>query len=421
MVNKTYVPRELEKNIEKWLDKKQILVIRGPRQCGKTTLLKQLKNKYEKKGVSLKNIHEFTMEDEFEKQEFEKDVKKYFSFYINNGGKHIFLIDEIQYVKNAGKLLKLIYDTMDVKIIVTGSSSLDLNNIGKFLVGRAIFFDLYPFNFREFLYSKDKKMHDHYLKEKINIKALNKARLNKKEILCFKKLQKYFEEYLTFGGYPDIVLEKNIEIKKTLLKNLFFTYLEKDIIKLYGLKYKEKVMNLIRYLASVTGEVIKYDSICNAVNMHFSEVKEALQILEDTFIVKQIRPYHKNLTTELKKNPKIYFYDAGMRNMILNRFEFSYDEKGRLFEWNIFNLLKDEDLLYWRTTNKSEVDFVYRINYNEVVPIEVKSSLKITRSFRSFLKEYKPKRGIIANNDRLEEIKIEKSKILIVPHALLSA
>jgi len=92
-----------------------------------------------KKGVPLENIHEFTMEDDFKKQDFEKDVKKYFSFYMNNKGKHIFLIDEIQYVKNAGKLLKLIYDTMEVKIIVTGSSSLDLNNIGEFLVGRAIF------------------------------------------------------------------------------------------------------------------------------------------------------------------------------------------------------------------------------------------------------------------------------------------
>lgn len=405
-----YIERDIEKEIIKWLGSREILAVRGPRQSGKTTLLFRLIDMLKNKGTDEKNIHFISMEDDFEKEKFEKNPKEYIEYYLEDKGHHVFFFDEIQYIKNAGKILKLLFDTYKIKIIVTGSSSLDLNQLGKYLVGRVLFFDLFPFSFKEFLKAKDEPIYRHYLKHSFSV---TKRKFIKS--IYLDKLNKYFNEYLTFGGYPRIVMEKSIEKKKILLRNLFITYIEKDIVGLYGIKYRQKIIDLVKYLASVMGSMIKYEDICSVTGLYYKELKEILSLLEDTYIIRIIKPFHKNLVTEIKKNPKIYFIDIGLRNMIINRFEFLNEEYGILLECFVSNLFRI-DINYWRTTAKAEVDFILK---EKVIPIEVKLTPKITRSLRSFVEQYNPKLVVMANMEKYRETKINKTKVLFVPACVI--
>jgi len=412
LIPKNYIQREIEKKIFKFINDKEVIAICGPRQSGKSTLLKKiglfLQEKYGKESIFFVDF-----EDEIEKLKFETNPKEYLKFFIREKNKVFILLDEIQYVKNSGKILKLLYDHYpQVKFIVSGSSSLDIGKIGQFLVGRVVFFELYPFNFLEFLKAKDKNLYLEYQEKRFFIDKPKKV-----DSLFKDKLNKLLEEYLTYGGYPRIVLEKDEQKKIFLLKNLFSTYIEKDIVKLYGVKYKEKAIILLRYLAASVSALLNFNELCQFANLHFQEVKELISIFEQTYVVKKIPPFHKNLVTELKKNPKVYFFDLGFRNLLLERFNFLDNEWGKILENYGFLLYKKKDLHFWRTTAKAEVDFVLKEKDN-VVPLEIKKTPKITRSLLSFINTYHPRIAIVFNLEKSDFFTQNNTKIFFVPMAL---
>ncbi len=411
--NGAYVPREMEKSIEKWLSAKEALVIRGPRQSGKTTLLHRLMETLKRGGVNKKRINFATFEDDLERERFEKDPKGYIEYFIGTDkGRHFFLFDEVQYVKNAGKLLKLVYDgPYNIKIIVTGSSTLDVTEIGGYLVGRAIFFELYPFSFGEFLLAKDLKAYEYYKRHRFDLKTRKMP-----DALFLDKLNLHLNEYLTYGGYPRIVLEKNHDKKRVLLKNLYLTYIEKDIVKTYGTKYGQKVSELIRHLSAVNSSMINYNDLCVLAGFYFKELKELLGILEETYIIKLVSPFHRNLATEIRKNPKVYFIDTGLRNFAAGRFEFSDEERGKLLENYVLRRFIGEKINYWRTTAKAEVDFVLA---DRLIPVEVKINPKFTKSFRSFINKYKPGIALVATMGPPSKKKIGGTEAFAIPAALL--
>lgn len=410
-----YIRREIEDEVFKWIDSKEIVAIRGTRQCGKTTFLKKISETLIQREISNDNIHLISFEDDFEKEKFEKNPKEYISYYTEKSPiKHYFLLDEVQYIKNAGKILKLVYDeTKNIKIIVTGSSTLDLNEIGSYLVGRVLLFEMYPFSFSEFLESKDIKLYNYYIKRKI--KTTNKRIVLGEEPLYIDRLNQLLREYVLFGGYPTIVLEKNIEKKKFLLKNLFLTYIEKDIVKIYGSKYRQRISDLIKYLSAINSGILNYNEMAGITGLYNKEIKEILRILEETYVIRLVKPFHKNLSTELKKNPRIYFIDTGLRNFMANRFDISDDEYGQLLENFVFLNIKQEKVNYWRTTAKAEVDFIV----NDRIPIESKMNVKITRSFRSFIETYAPDKAFLINLNKLKKDKIKGTDVFIVPYCLI--
>lgn len=199
------------------------------------------------------------------------------------------------------------------------------------------------------------------------------------------------------------------------MKNLFLTYLEKDIVKIYGLRYRQRVSDLIKHLASINAGMVNYSELSSLTGLYDKEVKEILSILEDTYIIKLLKPCHKNLTTELRKNPKIYFIDVGLRNFITGRFEFNDEEQGKLLENYLLGRLSEEKINYWRTAAKAEVDFIFR----EKIPFEIKVHPKITRSFRSFINAYAPDIAFLMNLDTFEKRKIGKTTIFLVPLSLV--
>ena len=410
-----YVKREIENDVKKWLKSREIIAIRGPRQCGKTTLLMRISEILKNNGVDEKQIHYINFEDSLTKLKFEEDPKEFIEFYLASEKRHYFLMDEVQYVKDIGKKLKVIFDSFsNTKLIITGSSSFELTSLGSYLVGRVIFFDMYPFSFLEFLRSKGKKYENLYEKIKLDI---GKKKVVLKKTVFLDELNKFLQEYLTFGSFPRIVLEKSKEKKKTLLKNLFITYVEKDIIGLYGVKYRDKVVKLLKILAKISGNVVNYETLSSYSNLKYHEVREIIPLLEDSFIIFVVKPFFRNLLNEIRKNPKIYFVDYGIRNYLLENF--SGLEFDVLYENFVHNELKrDYEVNYWRTTTKAEVDFIIKKG-GELIPVEVKIKPKITRAFRSFIQHYHPTMGLIPNLSSLDKVKIDGCDVFMLPFAYL--
>lgn len=390
-----YYPRKIEENLDLWMKRKEVLLIKGPRQSGKTTLLLHLKEKYG--GEYL------TFEDEDLLKSFEESPKQFIERFIDK--KYLFL-DEAQYCKKIGKNVKLIFDLFSdkIKLILTGSGSFDIKvEVGKHLVGRSIYFELLPLSFEEFLLWKAKDLHklfQEYLKE---TKSFILERKKIEAAPAFEKeLNSFLEEYVVFGGFPAIVKENDEKVKIELLKNLTKTYLEKDVFFFLNVRELEKFKMLLTQLSLVMSSLLELSSLISSVRMDYKTLENYLSILINTYVIYLVPPFYKNLITELRKSKKIYFIDTGMRNSLINNFLRleNRTDKGALLENFIANELRYNgfDVKYWRTTGKAEVDFVINLQ-NDVVPIEVKSSKEISRSFLSFLKAYKPKIAIVFCND----------------------
>jgi hypothetical protein len=419
-----YFKRILLEEIKKWIDRREIIAIKGPRQSGKTTLLEMLREWLIKKGVNKKSIVFVTFEDREMLEAFQLNPKEFVKRFARKG-KTYFMIDEAHYCKDIGQKLKLLYDTnKNIKFIITGSSSLEItSHTAKYLVGRLFSFELLPFNFYEFLNAKDKGLAKIYLEKH---KLVNDFIFKGKDFVLekeafIKEFLNYLNEYLIFGGYPEVIKGKTEEEKRIILKNIFNTYLEKDIISYLHITDTIKFRRLVSMLAFNISGLLSYEKLASGCNSYFKEIIHLLDILQQTYIIKLLRPFHKNLVTELRKNPKVYFFDFGLRNYIINNFN-PLDLRGdigKLAENFVLNQLQNEHSInFWRTTAKAEVDFVLTIG-NELIPVEVKFETfrkpKITKSMHSFIANYKPSRALIVTKDFYAELKLKKTLIKFVP------
>jgi predicted AAA+ superfamily ATPase len=424
-----YLPRLLFDEVIKWLKRREIIAIKGPRQSGKTTLLLMIQDYLiEKERVNPKNVIFLTFEDREILEKFSKSPKDFVSSFIRGqkNERFYFLIDEFHYLEEGGQKLKLLYDIFpNIKFIITGSSSLEVaGKTAKFLVGRIFSFYLYQFSFEEFIKAKSDQLSYIYeeRKNKVIDFILNGKDFKFTEDIFQEDFRKLFEEYALYGGYPEVVKAEDIETKKIILKNIFETYITKDIIELLRINNLHKFRNLFILLANQIGNLINYNSLSSDVQSYFREVKHFISVLEETFIIFLLCPYFSNKITELKKNPKVYFVDIGLRNYAINNFN-ELDLRGDIGQIieNIclFQLrvrYPDFQIKYWRTLAKAEVDFILELG-NEIIPIEVKYSVepKISRSLRNFISEYKPKKVLVITRGFSGEEKINSSLVKFIP------
>ncbi len=392
-----YIERFLEKKIEKYLDSPEIIAIFGPRQVGKTTLLKEL---YKRS----KNPIFLTFEDIELKALFEEDIKSFIKLYIEPY--NTIYIDEFQYAKTGGKNLKFIYDTTEgKKIFISGSSAMELSiNAVKYLAGRIFVFHLYSFSFGEFLNYKDKNLYE-----------LIKADSNPSPLII-NKVNGYLNEYLIYGGYPRVILAESKDEKKEVLKNLLNIYLLRDIKDVAGIVDEVKMYKLLKALSLQIGNVVVYNELANLIGVSAIKLKEYLDILEKVFLIKKIVPFFTNKRLEIVKNPEIFFYDLGLRNAIINNFLplENRSDGGAILENFVFRELIESDLKFYRTKNGAEVDFIL----NDAIPIEVKSNLsdlKIGKSFHYFLENYKPPKGYLLNLNKIGKKKIKEVEVKFLP------
>lgn len=369
--------RKITEKIVKYLDSREIIVVYGSRQVGKTSLLKYLIAHYLKK-----NVFYFDLELIPLLELCNQGAESVHRYLIQKGAetnKKIFLvIDEIQYMDNPSKFLKIMHDHYpNIKVIVSGSSTFEIKKKFKeSLVGRTVNFEIYPLSFEEFLLFKGKV----YKINKENTKAVNE------------ELISLAEEYIKFGGYPKIVLESSEEKKQVYLSQIINTYVRKDIRDIGNIRNISSFNKLLEVLASQSGQLLNVLEISNTLKINRETVLEYLDLLENTFIIKRIAPFHKNLRSELSKNPKVFFLDTGIMHLLWLK-EFPKVVLGNVFETFVFlELMKlNKKINFWRTTNKQEVDFI--INNKELYAVEVKYNFQNadTRSLDFFSKEYKCK------------------------------
>ena len=414
---KGMVERDIFPLIMDWLETPEIIVVTGPRQSGKTTLLFQLISYLLEKGVHPEKIAYFNLDEEDLRTLF-KNTTDFIEFLndVTQGKARFLLIDEVQKVINCGLFLKKIYDLKKrLKIIVSGSSSLEIRKeTGEHLTGRKVSFYLTPFTVTEYIRTKGLNW---FHKEVRDFNELERIYRTYGE-----SLSSLIEEYIIYGGYPRVVLEADKEKKKILLRELYKDYIRKDVRDFFKIEKIEGYNKLVSLLGLNVGNLLNIEEVSNNLSLPREFVEKSIFALESSFVISRLRPYFTNPRKEIVKMPKIYFNDTGLRNSLVD--DFSPLAKrisvGYLMENFVYNLLKQKNYFpyFWRTQNKAEVDFVIK-SKGELIPVEVKHSIfkkpKLSRSFHSFMERYGSTWGIVVTKDFLCKVQIDKAEILFVP------
>ena len=418
-----YFHRTILHQIEKWLNEPEIIVLLGPRQSGKTTILMKLTENMLTQKIPPQAIFYFNCDSVLVQSLFENTTD--FISFINqmtDSNRPIIIIDEIQRLTNPGLFLKEIYDLkLGYKILVSGSSSLEVRSkIKETLTGRKILFNILPFDFTEFL-SKD-AVYSSLIQTLPNDILENYSYFDH---TWGGKLEKDLEQFLSYGGYPRVLLTHNLEKKKQILSEIFTSYIQKDVSDFMRIENIPGFNKLVQILALTSGQIINKSDIALNSGLNHQTLEKYLQILQDTFILESVIPFFTNKIKEIVKNPKFYFIDSGLRNFAVTNFNTLSlrSDRGFLQESFVFRELKtlvgtDSKLKFWRTKVGAEIDFI--IDKGTVIlPIECKSLLKkpiISRGFRNFLKLYTPPKGIVINSNLFDRIKIENSEIVFIPY-----
>ncbi|MBI5683209.1 MAG: ATP-binding protein [Deltaproteobacteria bacterium] len=360
----TILKRIVFDEIKKYLHTDDIIVLHGARQVGKTTILYYIEDYLKKQG---EDAYFIDLEDsrfvrilDAGAAEFIRHLKEEGLLSAGRKTKLFVFIDEIQYLSDPSSFLKLTADHhKNIKLIVSGSSSFAIKTKFKdSLVGRTVNFEIFNLSFKEFLlfrqypFEQDKV----YTQKKID------------------ELRTMFKEYVLYGGYPKIVLTSEIDKKEKYLQQIIDTYVKKDIRDLADIKDIDKFNKLLEALASQSGQQLNVAELSNTTKIAKQTIEKYLFIMENTYIIKLVKPFSKNIRSELFKLPKIYFYDTGLMQMLWLK-GLQKELIGNVFETGIFAELAKkythEAIFYWRTKDKKEIDFMLKIK-NSILPIEVK-------------------------------------------------
>lgn len=387
--------RKIINEILKFIDLEEIIVLHGARQVGKTHILlwleKYLKEKKE-------DVYYIDLEDSRYKKILDAGVHEFINHLREEGHapknnkKSFVFIDEIQYLNEPSQFLKLIADHhKNIKLIVSGSSSFEIKNKFKeSLVGRTINFEIFNLSFEEYLLFKNY----HY---DPNLKITKKKQ---------EELKMIFKEFVLFGAYPKIALIDEIEIKERRLQQIIDTYLKKDIKELANIDNVESFNKLLEMLAAQSGQLINVKELASTCKLSVPTVEKYLFILEQTYVIKLVRPYNKNIRSELSKTPKVFFYDSGLMQMLWLK-SLQKEIIGNVFETSIFSELAkrygQKSIYYWRTKDKKEIDYII-VDKNKVIPVEVKINFKriSLSAINYFLENYKLDKYLVIGIDGYE-------------------
>jgi len=413
------IKRRLFEKLLPWFDSPHILIIKGARRAGKTTLLKFLEGYLKKQGQRVA----FLAVDQHLFEPYLKDPLLFERYLHQEGllddGRLFLLLDEFQYLNDPGLFLKVLYDRLSpkLKLIVSGSSSLEISRTREFLTGRKIEFILERFSFLEFLSAVFPKK----LWEEVPFDDWNT--LKEISVLYQRELKRYFVEYVNWGGYPEVILTPVEEQKETILREILATYLQKDVAAFLQVENISAFNHLIRILAAQIGSLLNKSELADTLKIRFETVSRYLDILEGTFIFHLLRPYYRNIRKELSKNPKIYARDFGIVYFALRRIFNTYEEiSGHEVENFVFRGIIEqfplEDIYFYRTRSGAEIDFLVAQEKTYLIECKFRNQIKIPKIFLNFEERYPEKETlrIIITKDRLER----KKKTYYIPAYMFS-
>lgn len=401
------IPRFLEPDIRAHLSKKEITLLIGPRQAGKTTLLKRIANDLQANGETCLF---FNLDIDRDAQFFGSQQQLIDRVEALTGGKKATIfIDEVQRITNAGLFLKGLFDRqLPYKWVATGSGSLELKEkIAESLAGRKRVFYLPPVSMAEFLCHK-----------------LGAPIEQISSLLATDSLSedRFLMEYLQFGGYPNVVMASTNAEKNEVISEIFSSYIERDIQLLLRLEKSRSLVTLLQLIGHRIGRLVNYQDLANQTNLSVPTLKHYLWYCQKTFVVEEVLPFFTNKEKELVKSPQYYFTDCGMLNYLTGNRTVSQSspEFGFLFQQLIFQLLKNRfassiaAIRFWRTQNQAEVDFVVQ-DGSMLIPVEVKSNRlakpQIERSLHSFIEIYRPAEAWVINRGLSETVMVNGTAV----------
>jgi len=388
------IKRKLLHELNAHLPKKEITMIVGPRQAGKTTVMQYLMGELKNSGQKTLFLN---LDFDEERQHFSSQLKLMSKIELEIGdlGGYVF-IDEIQRLDNAGLFLKGLYDrNLPYKFIVSGSGSVELKEkIHESLAGRKLVFELNTLSFFEFVNYKTGYRYEDKLNQFIELEP--------------EKTAVFLEQYLNFGGYPRVVIAEELKEKRMIIDEIYQSYIMRDIAYLLQVQKIDSYSKMVRALAAQMGNAVNYNELAKTVGISIPTVSNYLWYGEKTYILKKLTPYFRNPRKEITKSPNYYFYDLGLRNYVLGSFGqlSSSTDFGFLFENMVLNIIQDSlkhtgaVINYWRTKDGAEVDFIISRG-EKLLPIEVKykrlEKPAYSRSFINFINRYNPSFAIIVN------------------------
>ena len=373
------IKRFLLSQIQNSLQTGKVTVLYGPRQVGKTTLVKGLMD-------ALPFRSKFVNADELIYREV---LASQSSQQLGEllGDAELLVIDEAQRVPEIGLNLKILVDTFPhAKIIATGSASFELaSKISEPLTGRKLTFNLYPVSFGE---TQD----------------------------TFGKVESrsQLERWLVWGGYPAIVATDDPTLRERLLGELVGSYLYRDILEIEGLRRADKIVDLLRLLAFQIGQEVSTTELATSLALNRSTIERYLDLLEKVFVIFKVNGFSRNLRKEVSKNSRIYFYDNGVRNSLIQNFNSLSlrNDVGQL--WENFLVMerrkanqfagRNVNSYFWRTYDQKEIDCIEE-HGGRLYGYEFKwQNREIRRTVKQeFLETYPGSELILVNQENFEE------------------
>ena len=369
---------------------KQAMVLLGPRQAGKTTLVKRL----------FPEALYLTCDNEPVKKAFETYDVHYYRQIIPKSTECL-ILDEANLLNNPGRAGKLLVDQLpELNCIITGSSSLTIRQkTTESMAGRFVEYKLFPLTFDEYLYQTGviDTLHFHLGEHLSHVEQTYKGHY-------IFDMKKTLEKVLLFGLYPEIV---NLASDIPYLKTLAHTLALKDIQEMNLFEKRKEAADLLSLLAYQIGNLINYADLSRRTGLSLETVKRYISLFEDSYIIYRLYPFASNKRDEIGKSPKIYFYDTGLRNALIGSFDTVAirSDAGALFENFILNemikysvyLKNDVRMNYWRTRHNSEVDLIM-----QTLHLKKAYEIKLTKSnslgIHSFSKRYPEFEGRVINS-----------------------
>ncbi len=349
--------RKLLKDVQQWINKKTIVVVTGMRRVGKTTLFRMLYDKIKTTNKVFLDLENPLIQKVFQEENYDNITANLQQFGINVKKKTYLFLDEIQTMPSIIPAIKYLFDHHPIQFFLTGSSSFYLKNLfPESLAGRKILFELYPLDFEEFLAFKGvQKVFYSSFKEKDELK----------NEIGYQKVIKFYEEYLEFGGFPQVVLAETKEEKKKWLEDIFKSYFEHEVRTLADIKEIRVLRDVILLLMQRTGTKLNINNLSEEIGVSRPTLYSYLSFLEATYFINMLSPFSRNVGQEVSGAKKVYFCDTGILNA------FARVSSGAILENALFQAVhKNAHLSYYERRSGGEIDFIV----DKKIALEVKET-----------------------------------------------
>lgn len=340
------IKRDVYDNIKPLIDAPEVVVITGMRRVGKTTLLRYIQENLKTGNCIFLDLENPATQKLFEEKNYDRILESLAFLGLDMKQKGYVFLDEIQFVRNIPSVVKYLFDHYKIKFFLSGSSSFYLKNLfSESLAGRKYIFELFPLNFSEFLRMKEVKF---------NFKALQ----NKISEALFTQIDRYYSEYILYGGFPGVAAKDSIAEKKKMLEDIFTSYFQLEVKQIGDFRKLNVVRDMMLLLMERTGAKLDVQKLSRELGVSRETIYNYISFLENTYFIKLIRPFSRSRDAEIRSMPKFYLCDTGLVN------HFARVSEGALFENAVFNALRENgEINYYQRKSGVEIDFILNRKY----------------------------------------------------------